>query len=92
MECPNCGNDQQQVFVKPVRFKDHDIRTAQCRQCGVQMEIISTIKGLYVFNPVTEEREFVSFTRFVSEDFRAVTRGHKPHPAQVAFEREHGDD
>lgn len=91
MRCPNCGNDQQSVFVKPERFSDHDLRTAQCSQCGMQMEMITRIKSVYVFNPVTEEREPVPLDLFHRDDFRSVLRGDKPHPAKTAFDREHGD-
>lgn len=91
MICPNCNHDHQNVTFKPDRFPDHDLRTAQCSQCGIQMEWITRVRGIYVFNPVTEEREFVSIERFIAEDFPAVLRGRKKHPALIAFEREHGD-
>lgn len=90
MQCPNCENDQQNVLVKPERFTDHDLRTAQCAQCGMQFELITRIKSVYVFNPVTEERESVSLDRFARDDFKAILRGDKPHPAKVSFDREHG--
>ncbi len=90
MDCPNCGHERQNVTFNPERFRDHDLRTAQCSQCGVQIETITTVRGVFVFNPVTEEREFVSLERFMKENFRDVLRGKIPHPARTAWEREHG--
>ena len=54
-------------------------------------ELVTTIKTVYVFNPVTEEREAISLDRFKSEDFPAVLRGDKKHPAKLRFEKEHGN-
>lgn len=91
MHCPNCSHDHQAVFVKPERFPTHDLRTAQCSQCGTQMELMTTIKTVYVFNPITEEREAISLERFTADDFPAVLRGDKAHPAKAEFQKEHGD-
>ncbi len=55
------------------------------------MELMTTIKTVYVFNPITEEREAISLDRFKEDDFPAVLRGDKLHPAKLKFQQEHGD-
>lgn len=91
MHCPNCNHDSHAVFQKPDRFPDHDLRTAQCAQCGLQLELITRIKSVYVFNPVTEERESIPLERFISDDYRSVMRHEKQHPAIQRFREEHGN-